>query len=398
MHRADYLVADMRIGDEERRRRLVARHHLGKTAGDGAEATRGVAALHSSDPITPYLATRARVGGMTTADLDRLLFEERRLWRMHAMRRTLFVVAAEEVSVFEAGAARAVARRERKRLEGWLAAEMPPDLVGDWLEAVSERILAAIARHGELRTSEVVAEVPEAGRTIVVGSGRWTSSTPVSSRLLFLLAMEGHLVRTRPAGSWRSSQYAWATVSGWGHDHVGTLSEDEGRAAIADRYLATHGPATMTDLRWWTGWTAQQTRRALSSLDVVDVVLDSGAEALVLADDIAAVDPPARAAAFLPGLDPTPMGWKERDWYLGPHGSRVFDRNGNAGPTVWLDGRIVGGWAQRPDGTVVYESLEEVDADGLVRIEAEADDLTAWMDGVVATPRFRTPLERELSS
>ena len=35
--------------------------------------------------------------------------------------------------------------------------------------------------------------------------------------------------------------------------------------------------------------------------------------------------------ALLPVLDPTVMGWKERDFYLGGHGPALFDRNGNAG-------------------------------------------------------------------
>ena len=65
-------------------------------------------------------------------------------------------------------------------------------------------------------------------------------------------------------------------------------------------------------------------------------------------------------AALLPVLDPTVMGWKERDFYLGPHGPQLFDTNGNAGTTAWWDGRIVGCWVQDPDGVVVLHLLEDV--------------------------------------
>ena len=68
-----------------------------------------------------------------------------------------------------------------------------------------------------------------------------------------------------------------------------------------------------------------------------------------------------------PSLDPTVMGWKEREWYLGDHAPALFDRAGNAGPTVWWDGRIVGGWVQRRDGEVVYRLLEDVGGDALAR-------------------------------
>ena len=102
--------------------------------------------------------------------------------------------------------------------------------------------------------------------------------------------------------------------------------------------------------------------------------------------------------ALLPALDPTVMGWKERTWYLGDHQAQLFDRNGNAGPTVWLDGRIVGGWAQRPDGSVAVELLEGLPPEARERVSAEAERTRAWLDGTVVTPRFRTPLERRLAA
>jgi hypothetical protein len=102
--------------------------------------------------------------------------------------------------------------------------------------------------------------------------------------------------------------------------------------------------------------------------------------------------------AFLPALDPTVMGWKQRAWFLGPHGEELFDRNGNAGPTVWADGRVVGGWAQGPDGSVRYELLEKVDAAVGRRIQSEATQLERWFAGVRVTPRFRTPLEKRLAT
>ena len=100
---------------------------------------------------------------------------------------------------------------------------------------------------------------------------------------------------------------------------------------------------------------------------------------------------------LLPGLDPTIMGWKHRTWYLGPHRGPLFDRNGNAGPTVWVGGRAVGAWSQRPGGEVVHCLLEDVAVRDSRRIETAGRRLTEWMDGVRVTPRFPTPLERELA-
>lgn len=140
-------------------------------------------------------------------------------------------------------------------------------------------------------------------------------------------------------------------------------------------------------------------RTALAAVDIEEVDLD-GAPGIALAGDL---DPPVAPLdepwiSLLPSLDPTTMGWKERDWYLGPHRPALFDTNGNAGPTVWSDGRVVGGWAQRRSGEVVVELLEDVGAEAAGAVAAEADRLTGWLGDVRVTPRFRTPLQHRLVS
>jgi hypothetical protein len=387
----------VRFSDADRRARLVARHHLGREAADPVQAVRAVVASHSTDPATPYLAARARVSGFTTGDLDRALLDRRALWRLHAMRRTLFVVDATEGGVFEAAASRDVARRERRRLEGWLAGGMDAARVQPLLSGLEQKVLEALADGAERRTQELTARVPELGTEITLGSGKWSTRTPMASRFLFLMAMDGRIVRTRPAGSWRSSQYHWADAVRWFGEERAPMDDDAARIALARRYLARHGPATLEDVRWWTGWTARQTAAAVAAVATVPARLDDGREGLVLADDTDAVPVPAPSATLLPALDSSPMGWKHRDWFLGDHASRLFDRSGNIGPSVWVDGRIVGGWAQRRQGDVVYRLLEDVGVEAERAVVQEAAELTTWLGGTVITPRFRTPLERELS-
>jgi hypothetical protein len=153
----------------------------------------------------------------------------------------------------------------------------------------------------------------------------------------------------------------------------------------------------VTDLQWWTGWTLGATRKALAQVDTADVALE-GAEGVVLVDDLASERAPEPSAALLPALDPTPMGWQRRDWFLGPHKGMLFDRNGNIGPSIWWDGRIVGGWAVRPDGDLVWRLLEDVGSAAADAVEAEAAQLQKRLEGAVVVPSFRTPLERELAA
>src|SRR5690606_16113284 len=135
--------------------------------------------------------------------------------------------------------------------------------------------------------------------------------------------------------------------------------------------LRSHGPATTTDLRWWAGWTVRETTAALAAIGAVEVEVEGGGPAWVLPDDLEEVEEPAGAVALLPSLDSTVMGWKERDWYIGPHAGLLFDTAGNAGPTAWVDGRVVGGWGLR-GAEVVLQLLEDVGAEERDRLEARA--------------------------
>jgi hypothetical protein len=183
----------------------------------------------------------------------------------------------------------------------------------------------------------------------------------------------------------------------WVPGGLAELSTEAASAELVRWWLRSFGPGTAADLRWWTGWTVGQLKRALAEVGSAEVELDGGT-GLVLADDLDPVSPPEPWAALLPALDPTVMGWSERGWFLGGHRDALFDRNGNAGPSVWWDGRIVGGWAQRRDGEIVVRLLEDVGRDGRSAAEAEAERLREWLGPVRFVPRFPTPLARELAA
>ena len=127
------------------------------------------------------------------------------------------------------------------------------------------------------------------------------------------------------------------------------------------------GPGTRDDIKWWTGWTVGATRKALAAIDAVEVDLEGGGTGYLLPDDLEPVEAPEPWVALLPALDAATMGWKERDWYLDGHRAALFDNAGNGGPTIWVDGRIVGGWAQRRDGEIAPHLLEDVGAEDEAR-------------------------------
>jgi hypothetical protein len=218
----------------------------------------------------------------------------------------------------------------------------------------------------------------------------------LNDRRVLLLSADGKVVRGRPRGSWISSQHRWAPIDTWLREKPAEWTTEAAQAELIRRWLRSFGPGTVADLRWWTGLTAREVQRALGSIGSVEVDLD-GEPGVVLADDAEPVAaPPEPWVALLSSLDPTPMGWKARDWFLGPH-APLFDRSGNIGPSVWLSGRIVGGWAQRPSGEIAVRLLEDIGKQEHDMVDEAAGELGQWLGGIRVTPRFRTPLERELT-
>jgi hypothetical protein len=389
-----------RIGVDERRARLLRRHHLGAAdkAPDVATAAGDLVGLHASDPVTVYLSAAARVEGLKVADVEQSLYEDRSALRMLGMRRTLFVLPTELAPVVHAACTRAIAVNERRRLIQLVEQGGVAEDAARWVEEANERTLRALEARGEAFANELSADVPALRAKVRLAEGKsYATDANLTTFVLSRLAAEGRIVRGRPRGTWISSQHRWAPTESWFPGGLPELPTQEARVELVRRWLAAYGPATVADVKWWTGWNLRDTRATLAQVPTTEVDLD-GVPGLALADDVEVEPPVAPVALLLPALDSSVMGWSERDWYLGTHRQALFDRNGNAGPTVWWDGRVVGGWAVRADATVAFRLLEDVGREAAAAVEDAVARQEAWLDGTRFTPRFRTPLERELSA
>jgi hypothetical protein len=382
----------------ERRRRLAVRHHLapGEQAGTAVAAAADLIGLHGTDPASVYLAAWARTREVDKTAIENALYEERSLVRMLGMRRTVFVVPSDLVPVIQAACTDQIAERMRRQLAQAIEASGIAADGASWLKEVGEATVSALAARGTATGAELAQDEPGLRAQIVYAQDKsYGGPVNVTTRLLTLLSAEGLIVRGRPRGGWTSSQFTWFAAADQGRP-----PDTAARTELARRWLSAFGPALVSDLQWWAGLTAGQVKQALAQLDVAEVDLHGSPGVMLAADEPAPETQPDLEpwAALLPALDPTAMGWRERTWYLGEHTAALFDRSGNIGPTAWWDGRIVGGWAQRKDGEIAVRLLEDAGTEAAAAIAAEAQRLREWIGpGARITPRFRTPLERELA-
>ncbi|MFC5179263.1 winged helix DNA-binding domain-containing protein [Nocardioides taihuensis] len=382
------------LHDVERRTRLARRHAVSPAhrAPDPLAATRAMTVLHATEPATVHLSLQARVDGLTVADVDRVLYDERTVVKQLAMRRTLFCFPRELLPAAWGSASARVAAQLRPRLAREVEAGGLADDGAAWLDAACAAVLAHLADGREASAQAIREALPELTGRIDLAVGKsYGANVSIAPRVLTQLAVEHALVRGRNGGHWRVSRPQWTLMSHWLGEEPTPLPEREGYAALVAAWLRAFGPGTRADLQWWLGSTVGAATRALADVGAVEVALDGGETGWVLPDDLDAEPEVEPWAALLPVLDPSVMGWKQRDFFLGPHAAALFDRNGNAGTTAWWDGRVVGCWVQDDAATVEVRLLEDVPPAGRAALDAEAARLTTWLDGVRVSTVYPSP-------
>jgi len=383
------------IDDDERRARLAVRHSLAVPVADTAAAARSTVCLHATEPASVHLAAWAR-SGATRDEVDAALYDDRSVVKQLAMRRTVFAFPRELLpAVWGSASARVAGQQLRQVAQEVHDTGIARDGLA-WTKKHLDLLHRLLADEGPLTAAQIREQLPALDTRVTRGKGTYQADVAISGRMIVTLAATGAIVRGENDGGWKLSRPRWTVTADWLGEQPDPWPEPEGYAALVAAWLAAFGPGTEADLVWWLGSTKAAVRRALADVEAVAVSLDGGATGWVLPDDLDPTpDGPGPWVALLPALDPTTMGWKERTFHLGEHSDKIFDRNGNGGPTAWSDGRIVGAWCQRDDGEVEVVLAEKVPAGARRALDAKAAQLTAWLDGDVVRSIYLSPLARQ---
>lgn len=388
-----------RISTVERRSRLAVQHRLTpeRRSDDVAQITDDLVALHSSDPATVFLSAGLRMQSPSIAAIERALYVDRSIVRHHAFRRTLWAMTPTVARLAHASATAKIAVAERRKILSIVDAEPDIDVAEDWWANALGSVQTLLAAEGPLPTREIGKRLPALTRPLTIGRGtRNPAEVAAHTRLVLLAGFEADLVRTAPTHGWNTAEYAWADTAEWLGQPLTGVPVDQAAAGLLERWLDRFGPATETDIRWWTGWTVTQMRAALDTIDAQPVLIEGDQPAWILGDEPDEGDG-GPWLALLPGLDPTTMGWKERGWYLSEAAARrTFDRWGNAGPTVWRNGEVVGGWVQREDGSVAVELFVDLTRSERTKLDEQIDRFVSLVGDTRIRVRFPAPNQKDL--
>lgn len=314
---------------------------------------RHLLAIQSQDLRGARLAVRARSSGMTAADIDRALSNDRSLVVSWLNRGTLHLVAAEDLPWLHALTTPQLSSGNARRL--WQEGVSPAD---------AERGVAAIVRalgdgpltRYELRRHVDAVDVPTAGQALV--------------HLLMRATLQGSIVR----GPMEGSQQTFVSRDDW----LGPLPDvdlDVAAAELARRYLVGHGPATARDLAKWAGITLTVARAGLRAIGGELIERSDGTVELARQADLrdSAVPPPLLLGAY----DPLLHGWVDRSPIVGDHVG-IVTNNGLFRPFVLVEGRAAGLWRLHR-GEVEIEPFGSISRAGQRVLDIEAVDVRRFL-------------------
>jgi hypothetical protein len=332
--------------------RLAAQALAGDPLRDPVAVAERLLAVQGQDARGFRLAVRARTSGLTAADVERELGEERSLVVTWVNRGTLHLVRSEDYPWLQALTTPPLFTSSARRLRQEGVSE-----------AQAERGLATIERglaeegpltRAELRERLDAADVPTEGQALM--------------HLIFLAALRGLVVR----GPTRGKQHAYVLVRDW-LGEPRPLDRDAALAELARRYLAGHQPASDRDLARWAGLPLRDARAALKA---IGSELEEGSEGLLRLRKRPAPEqlPQPR---LLGAFDPLLLGWTSREPVLGRHEPRIVS-GGLFRPFALAGGRAVAGW-RWTKGEVALDPFERLPAAQRTALEADAADVARFL-------------------
>ncbi len=335
--------------------RYSAQLLTGPPAGDPVAVAERLLAVQGQDRRGVRLAVRARTEGLSVADFDRALSQDRSLLITWCNRGTLHLI-----------------RREDYPLMAQLT--MPPVFTANARRLAQEGITPAATERGQRTIERALAEEGPLTRR-QLGERLDAAGVRTEGQALLHLLLQACLRGVAIRGPMIGSQHAYALVRDWLGPQPPAADRDRALAELARRYLRGHAPAEDRDLAKWAGLPLRDARAGLGA---IAPELHERADGLLELAGPPSQRPEAMPAPRLLGaFDPILLGWRARDFVVGSHGPAIMI-GGMFLAFALVGGRAAGLWRiQR--GKVSIEPFHRLAARDRRALELDGDDVIRYL-------------------
>ncbi|WP_433944779.1 winged helix DNA-binding domain-containing protein [Paenibacillus sp. SN-8-1] len=291
----------------------------------GEQVVRQLGALQAQDYHQALWAVGMRTKSATVADIEQAI-EDRKIVLTWPMRGTIHCVHPENLR--------------------WMLQHLAPRIL-----AQDGRRLAQLELNQEIieRCRQIIYDALQGNKRIsrpdlmqLLEDNGFHTKNQRGYHLLWYLAQSGHIC----LGPREGKQQTIVLLDEW-VPAAKELSRSEALALLAERYFASHGPATVQDLAWWAGLTLSDARQGVEAARSRLVSEKIGGQEYWTTDNAPAFAMDEEPSIYLlPGFDEYLLGYKDRSMVLNAAHARhvVPGNNGVFMPTIVIDGQVSGLW------------------------------------------------------
>ena len=338
--------------------------------------------LHGTDHTTPYLSLLARIEDFDWAAFATQMYDHQAYIRLRSMRTTIHLIPEAQARTVEC----VYNVRETDNYAELESYGIPFE------EAVEIRffIMDLLNEHESVSTLTLKKLIdPDIVKTYQNSYG--STSTTIGPILRWLWSL-GLLTSGTGVRDWRKKDNTFRLA-----DRPPADCDDDARAEadidLCRWYFDLYAPAAFGDWAWWTGFGMERSRAAFDALsaELEPVKVTSIAEELWMpTDQIEALantkDAPPEMVRLLPYEDALLKAYKATRYRFydaeGLAEDIAFTRGGEAVPTMWLDGRIVGiwEWARKANEPVSIQPFNQPTKVFRKRFKPEVDRVRSFIE------------------
>ncbi len=145
------------------------------------------------------------------------------------------------------------------------------------------------------------------------------------------------------------------------------LTKEEALAKLALRYFESHGPATVLDFSWWSGFAPTICQKAINAIELQLSHITIDNQHYWFKKGLKDENNFRESVHFLPAFDEILISYKTREASFNTeHQSKVFTNNGIFKPIILENGKVIGIWKRtfkKDHAKIETEFFKELETD-----------------------------------